>query len=65
MARHIDPRSLEEVLECENIVDDHTPDYYYLLNERRRVICNAIRSVENDVAVFTKLQRKIRIPEND
>jgi len=44
-SRHIDRRSLEEVLECENIVDDRTPDYYYLLNERRRVICNALRSL--------------------
>ncbi len=45
MARHIDKRSLEEVLKCEDIVDYCTPDYYYLLNERRRVICNAIRSL--------------------
>ena len=45
MARHIDKRSLEEALECENTVDYCTPDYYYLLNERRRVIYNAIQSL--------------------
>jgi len=43
VTRHIDRRPLDEILNTKNIIDEYTPEYYSLLNERRRVINKAIR----------------------